>query len=300
MAGIGDQLGLSAVNALSNVLLPPCNRHKPGCAKHTAHCRNKRAMSTGQITHGTSSRGLLDLVTSVMRSLSPTPTASSKRSLSPAPPACKRARLATYNTTTTTNKLHAGIRNKKPITRFTLLKTGASSAEYMSVLDQVLKYIRPEHNWRPKITRIEKVRNEKLEKIWKTAKAKMFYPDFSALKFHGTNASAVEAIIKDGFKLPTRAGMYGKGIYFATDSSKSANTLYTQGSGMLLLCEVLLGNVKQVRSSDSTITDAQLKREHFDSIFAPRNSRSTGGVVNDEFVIYDPDKALPRYIIHYI
>jgi len=287
MAGIGDQLGLSAVNALSSVLMP-CG-HRPGCAKHAAHCRNKRRMSTGQLSHG-SGGGLLDLVTSVMRSISP------------APPA-KRLRLSSYNTSTThikNNTTHAGIRNKKPITRFTLLKTGASSAEYMSVLDQVLKYIRPEHNWRPKITKIEKVRNEKLEKIWKAAKAKMFYPDFSALKFHGTTASAVDAIIKDGFKLPTRPGMYGKGIYFATDSSKSANTLYTQGSGMLLLCEVLLGNVKQVRCSDSTITDAMLKREHFDSIFAPRNSRSTGGVVNDEFVIYDPAKALPRYIIHYI
>ena len=49
----------------------------------------------------------------------------------------------------------------------------------------------------------------------------MFYPDFSALKFHGTDASAVEAIIKDGFKLPEQVGMFGKGIYFATDSSKS-------------------------------------------------------------------------------
>jgi len=301
MALSGAQLGLSAVNVLGGLLHPDS---RPTCPHHTAACRRRRLAtggvnkqarrraSTSQIPN--SNTDLLDLVTSVMRSISPGPPGYTAHRL----PALTST--ATKRAVTPVNNVHAGIRNKKPITRFTLMKNGASSAEYMSVLDQVLKYIRPEHNWRPRITKIEKVRNETLEKNWNSAKAGMFYPDFSALKFHGTNASAVEAIIKEGFKLPQRAGMYGRGIYFATDSSKSANSLYTQGSGMLLLCQVLLGNVKQVLTADVGITEAQLKRERVDSIFAPRNSRGTGGVANDEFVVYDPNKAIPRYIIHYV
>jgi len=37
----------------------------------------------------------------------------------------------------------------------------------------------------------------------------------------------------------------------------------------------------------------------FDSVFAPRDTHTSGGVFNDEFVIYNPDQALPKYIIHY-
>jgi len=35
--------------------------------------------------------------------------------------------------------------------------------------------------------------------------------------------------------------MYGQGVYFAANSTKSANELYTSGSGRLLLCKVLVG-----------------------------------------------------------
>ena len=47
------------------------------------------------------------------------------------------------------------------------------------------------------------------------------------------------------------------------------------------------------------MTLEKIRAEGFDSILAPRDSKSTGGVLYDEFVIYDPDQAIPRYIIHY-
>ena len=34
-------------------------------------------------------------------------------------------------------------------------------------------------------------------------------------------------------------------------------------------------------------------------MFAKRNTRQQGGVLFDEFVVYDPDQAYPKYIIHY-
>ena len=44
---------------------------------------------------------------------------------------------------------------------------------------------------------------------------------------------------------------------------------------------------------------AKLSKEGFDSIFAPRNTKGTGGVLFDEFVVFDPDRVLPEYIVHY-
>lgn len=93
--------------------------------------------------------------------------------------------------------------------------------------------------------------------------------------------------------------MFGRGIYFATDSSKSAQIIYTKGTNKLLLCEVLVGNAKTVLKADFSLTLAKIRAEGFDSVLAPRNSVASGGVLNDEYIIYDPDQALPRYIIHY-
>ena len=91
-----------------------------------------------------------------------------------------------------------------------------------------------------------------------------------------------------------RPGMYGQGIYFATDSSKSAQTIYTDGSNKLLLCDVLLGRSMTAEKGDSTLNGDYIRKRGFDSVYAPRGTKATGGVDNDEFVIYHPDQALPR------
>ena len=47
--------------------------------------------------------------------------------------------------------------------------TGPTAAEYQKVKDQVLKFIRPFHNWFPTITKIERVTNLELEKKFEAA-----------------------------------------------------------------------------------------------------------------------------------
>ncbi|XP_028410564.1 uncharacterized protein LOC114533258 [Dendronephthya gigantea] len=89
--------------------------------------------------------------------------------------------------------------------------------------------------------------------------------------------------------------MYGQGIYFATDSSKSAQSIYTKGSQKLLLCQVILGKSKTVQQSDYSLNKQKLRSHGYDSVYAPRGT----AVKNDEFVIFDPDQALPQYIIHF-
>ena len=183
-------------------------------------------------------------------------------------------------------------------------KEGTTAAEYMSVEDKVLRNNQPMHNWHPAMMKIEKIHHTFLQEKFKKAKLKC-KGKHSEMKFHGTGEDGIKSIPKDGFKLPQpakpgeRKHMFGCGIYFSTDSSKSAQEIYTKGTGKLLLCEVILGNAKKVCKADPTLTLEQIRKEGYDSVFAPRDTQNTGGVMNDEFVIFDPDQALPKYIIHY-
>ena len=193
---------------------------------------------------------------------------------------------------------------KKEIPSFSrdeLRSIGPTAAEYQKVEDQVLKFIQTCHNWFPTITKIERVTNLKLEKKFEAAKSRAFgyYID---TKFHGTSDNGLENIIQKGFKMPEanpkppkKRGMYGQGIYFATDSSKSARSIYTQGSQKLLLCQVILGKTMTVEKADNTLNRKKLQSKNCDSVYAPRGT----AVINDEFVIFDPDQALPQYIIHF-
>ena len=50
---------------------------------------------------------------------------------------------------------------------------------------------------------------------------------------------------------------------------------------------------------DNTITKESLRKSGFDSVFAPRDTKGSGGVMNDEFIVYDPNQVLPQFIIHF-
>ena len=108
----------------------------------------------------------------------------------------------------------------------------------------------------------------------------------------------MEGITQAGFRIG-KPGMYGAGVYFATDSSKSGQAIYTKGSNKLLLCKVFLGRAKTVHRADDKLTGERLHAERFDSVFAPRGTKGTGGVVNDEFVVFDERQAVVKYVIHY-
>ena len=80
--------------------------------------------------------------------------------------------------------------------------------------------------------------------------------------------------------------MFDPSINFATDSSKSARDTYTKITNKLLLCDVLLGKAKTVISGDSSLTLKNFWSEGFDSILAPRDTKASGGVLNNEYIIY--------------
>ena len=170
--------------------------------------------------------------------------------------------------------------------------------EYLDVFDRVTKYIQPMHNWYPQITCIEKVHNLKLEAEYEEYRTAAF-GEHEALKFHGTSNAGIKDIPRNGFKIGSKPGMFGAGIYFATDSSKSSQEIYTKGSNKLLLCKVFLGRAKTVYKDDNTLTGERLRAERFDSVFAKRDTKHQGGVANDEFVVFDKRQAVAQFVIHY-
>ncbi|GLJ17149.1 hypothetical protein SUGI_0296770 [Cryptomeria japonica] len=180
-----------------------------------------------------------------------------------------------------------------------------TAAEYLLVRDRTEKFIQPKHGILPIVTKIEKVSSVHLKiKFLETQKDLISPTSPTQLLFHGTSDQGIQGIIKKGFELPPpdKQNMFGRGIYFATDSSKSAQQIYTKGSNKLLLCEVLLGRtwtVQQVNPYMAKMDKQQINKKGYDSLFSKRDGKGKGGTLYDEFVVYDPYQAIPRYIVHY-
>eukprot|EP00052_Salpingoeca_macrocollata_P028388 m.274677 g.274677 ORF g.274677 m.274677 type:complete len:966 (+) comp22858_c1_seq4:1359-4256(+) len=191
--------------------------------------------------------------------------------------------------------------------------------EFNLVRDRVEKYVQMEHNEYIAVETIQKITNPALEKKWLEARKKLRAPETSPqLLFHGTGAA--QKIAQSGFQLPKPSdrNMFGQGVYFATDSSKSAQPMYTKGSNELLLCDVLLGKMctmaglvnpegplaEHIKPGHQgrpylNVNQDKVHKAGFDSVYAPRGTREQGGVLFDEFVVYNPDLALPRFIVKF-
>ncbi len=133
---------------------------------------------------------------------------------------------------------------------------GYTSSEYLDVADPVCKYIHPGHKWIPIIGKIEKVTNIKLQEQWLEAQCEKFDPRRHKLKFHGTSDEGIIRIIKDGFTLPDKSAknMFGPGMYFTTDSSVSAQELYTKGCNKLCFVMYYWESLTLLRSPNQTWT----------------------------------------------
>jgi len=78
------------------------------------------------------------------------------------------------------------------------------------------------------------------------------------LLWHGSRLSNMVGILSHGLKIappeaPVTGYMFGKGVYFADMSSKSANYCFpsqTNTTGFLLLCDVALGKSNELIDAD--------------------------------------------------
>lgn len=87
------------------------------------------------------------------------------------------------------------------------------------------------------------------------------------LLWHGTNIAVVAAILKSGLRImPHSGGRVGRGIYFASENSKSAGYVCTcKNTGVMFLNEVALGREKTITEDDCSLKKAPAG---FDSVVA--------------------------------
>jgi hypothetical protein len=117
--------------------------------------------------------------------------------------------------------------------------------------------------------------------------------------FHGTEENAARAIAKSNFRMPSSAGNFGKGAYFAEAAKKSHQYSRCAGGSeddqltgcrIMLLCRVTLGNMKVVEGTDRQ-AERLVKDPNIDSVLGKTDFR--------EFLVYDVAQIYPEYIMWY-
>lgn len=199
-----------------------------------------------------------------------------------------------------------------------LIDLSVEDPEYQSVESQMQSTIR-EHKDRAgghftayKIHKISKVRNKRLLEKYIHRKKEVADEnhghDNERLLFHGS--PSLQNIVQKGFdeRHAYIGGMFGAGIYFAENSSKSNQYVYGIGGGtgcpmhkdrscyictrQLLLCRVCLG---KSFLQFSAIRMAHAPPGHHSVIGRP----SSGGLSYPEYVVYRGEQAYPEYLVSF-
>lgn len=151
------------------------------------------------------------------------------------------------------------------------------------------------------------------------------------LLWHGSRLSNAVGILKQGLRIappeaPCTGYMFGKGVYFADMSSKSANYCYpthSQNQGLLFLCEVAVGKQRKLLNSDSAghklpkgyhsvmgqgsvAPDPEKNVTLSDGTIVPQGAGKETGLKNpsgyllnyNEYIVYNEDQIKIRYILH--
>ncbi|MGB1017369.1 MAG: hypothetical protein ACPG4T_24750, partial [Nannocystaceae bacterium] len=87
------------------------------------------------------------------------------------------------------------------------------------------------------------------------------------LLWHGTNVAVVAAILGSGLRImPHSGGRVGRGIYLASEQSKSAWYVGRSGrTGIMFLCEAVLGKENHIQRDNSRLRAAP---KGYDSVVA--------------------------------
>ncbi|XP_054623016.1 poly [ADP-ribose] polymerase 2 isoform X1 [Dunckerocampus dactyliophorus] len=151
------------------------------------------------------------------------------------------------------------------------------------------------------------------------------------LLWHGSRLSNWVGILSQGLRVappeaPVTGYMFGKGIYFADMSSKSANYCFARNHnqvGLLLLCEVALGDCNELLDSNYNANNLPAGKHSTKGVGQtgpdPKNSVTLNGVtvpmgpgvktaavagrgsgyslLYNEFIVYNPAQTRMRYLL---
>lgn len=197
------------------------------------------------------------------------------------------------------------------------------------VSDAIVDYVRSQskgyeqhYRCRMKVSRLWQVRECRLLREYRREAEQLGVP---TQLFHGSSPQKIALIAKGGFQLPSHAGMFGKGVYFARCPLKSANYAredswgpflwrvvtgdkwFERKGGQVLVCDVYLGNTKTLRRSANGFDPVMdLKAGWLRGTFGFGDYHSVhaqggffGAVNVEEFIVYRIEQAIPRYVIEF-
>ena len=158
------------------------------------------------------------------------------------------------------------------------------------------------------IRRIERIQNMLLwRKFMDRARQMMEYDQVLGEQtlFHGTRTNKPERIYRGDASFDMRfcqSGMWGRGNYFAVNSSYSNAYAHVEPGGVrqMLVANVLTGHSYQCQP-DKTLTQPPLRGQIRDDGTVSRQYDSVCGNTNGSkvYITYDNDKAYPAYLISY-
>lgn len=122
--------------------------------------------------------------------------------------------------------------------------------------------------------------------------------------WHGTRAGNLLSIIKGGYIIPPANAsyctgrMFGNGVYFSDQSTKSLNYAYGywDGKGKDNNCFMLLNDVSMGKAYTPRNSYESLPKTGFDSTFAKAGQ---SGVINNEMIVYSLNQINPVYLLEF-
>ena len=182
----------------------------------------------------------------------------------------------------------------------------------MSVLDDAKAFARIQKFYNDNVNRSHSCSHLKLKRVY-VLKNDEKHSEYKAVAakignerqlWHGTRAHNVLSILKGGLIIPTSSGgytitgrMFGDGIYFSDQSSKSLNYAYGYwgGGGRQNNCFMLLADVAMGKSYTPSGPTGRLP-SGYDSMYAI-GGRS--GVMNNEMIVYKLNQAHLAYLCEF-
>ncbi|CAD5118902.1 DgyrCDS7576 [Dimorphilus gyrociliatus] len=192
---------------------------------------------------------------------------------------------------------------------------------------QIVDYVRNTHAATHNQYQLEVIDVLKIDKHGEDKRYKPFKDLHNRqLLWHGSRTTNFAGILSQGLRIappeaPVTGYMFGKGIYFADMVSKSANycrTSKAEPTGLLLLCEVALGNMYECKAAEyvtnlpkgkhstkgkgMTVPNPEDKIITGDGVEIPlgKGTNSKGertSLLYNEYIVYDVSQVRMKYLI---
>ncbi|PYI11020.1 poly polymerase [Aspergillus sclerotiicarbonarius CBS 121057] len=210
-----------------------------------------------------------------------------------------------------------------------------ASTEFIELDDYLNRSRGATHGIRYKVINIFRIERQGESDRFESSKYSKIKDSSRRLLWHGSRSTNFGGILSQGLRIappeaPVSGYMFGKGVYFADMSTKSANYCCSFGSGnkgLLLLCDVEVGNpmleldrgnfnagddakkegkiatLGRGRSIPAAWKDAGCVNQDLQGVLMPDVSVPSGnatsqGLMYNEYIVYDVAQIRQKYLFH--